>query len=95
MGATIEHAMTRDSFKQRQHAATAPMAPRDGLYTAQSRGEPSEAQEKQIYHPMIHDSWPRLYFQFRVPGWPNKFTPELRILEAVKPNGDNSSIFRL
>ena len=48
-----------------------------------------------IYDPMANDSWRRVHFQLRVPGWPDGFTGELRMLDAMEPNGDHSNILGL
>ena len=37
----------------------------------------------------------RRNFTFRAPGWPNELFSELRIVEAMEPNGDDCSVFNL
>ena len=44
---------------------------------------------------MANDSWRRVHFQLRVPGWPNGFPIELRMLDAMEPNSDHNDILGL
>ena len=42
-----------------------------------------------------YNSWSQVDFQVRVPGWPDVFPDELRVLDPVKPNSDHSDILCL